>query len=90
MALKFPTLFPHRLNRDRSFDSICPICFATIANEKSESDLAEFDRDHVCDPVVMLDRANFRPPTHAKNTVDLAREICNTVFRKGLKKTKLT
>jgi hypothetical protein len=54
-----------------------------VANEKFESELAAFDRDHICDPAVMLDRAHFRPPTHAKNTMDLALEICNTVFRKG-------
>jgi hypothetical protein len=89
MALKVSPSFPHRQNRDRSFDSICPRCFATIANEKSESDLAAFDRDHVCDPVVMSDRAHFRPPTHAKNTMDLALEICNTVFRKVDVKSKL-
>ena len=83
MAFTLPTLFPHRQNRDRSFDSICPTCFATIANEKSESDLATSDRDHICDPVVMFDRANFRPPTHAKTIMELAREICNTILHRG-------
>jgi hypothetical protein len=61
MAHKTTTLFPHRLNRDRSFDSICPVCFATIANEKSEINLAAFDRNHVCDPAVLAGRAHFRP-----------------------------
>lgn len=83
MAIKVSRALPHRQNRDRSFDSICPICFATVANERSESDLAAFDRDHICDPVVMSDRAHFRLPTQAENTMDLALEICNTVFRKG-------
>jgi hypothetical protein len=33
---------------DGSFDSICVICRATIANSKDEADLAEYERSHVC------------------------------------------
>jgi hypothetical protein len=42
--------FPHRLNKDGTYDSICPFCFVTIACERREENLARFERDHVCDP----------------------------------------
>ena len=42
--------FPHRLNPDGTFDSICPICFVTVARRDSESALVEFERAHACDP----------------------------------------
>jgi hypothetical protein len=41
--------FPHRMNRDGTFDSICPRCFVTVANAIHETDLARFERCHVCD-----------------------------------------
>jgi len=31
--------FPHRLNLDGTFDSICPDCLRTISNEQFEIDL---------------------------------------------------
>jgi hypothetical protein len=40
--------FPHRRNPDGTFDSICPHCFRTVSHQESESDLAEFERSHVC------------------------------------------
>jgi hypothetical protein len=33
---------------DGSFESICVICRATIANSKDEAELAEYERNHVC------------------------------------------
>lgn len=47
--------FAHRHNQDGSFDSICPQCFATVAKTKDEALLAQFEREHICDPY-MLDR----------------------------------
>jgi hypothetical protein len=41
--------FPHRLNQNGTFDSICPKCFVTVANAIHEADLARFERCHVCD-----------------------------------------
>jgi len=35
MVLTIPPFFPHRRNRDGSFDSICLKCLVTIANEES-------------------------------------------------------
>jgi hypothetical protein len=40
---------PHRFNPDGTFDSICPVCFVTIARHVDECALAQFEHDHVCD-----------------------------------------
>jgi hypothetical protein len=40
--------YPHRLNRDGTWDSICKKCFHTIANCKTERELADFEKAHVC------------------------------------------
>jgi hypothetical protein len=42
--------FPHRKNRDGSYDAICTQCFQTVASASDESDLAAFENAHVCDP----------------------------------------
>ncbi len=44
-------LFPHRLNENGSYDSICRICHLTVASAKMQTELAQSERDHVCDPV---------------------------------------
>ena len=49
--------FPHRHNRDGSHDSICILCYATIASVRNEADLAQHERDHICD-MVFLDFAS--------------------------------
>lgn len=41
--------FPHRHNRDGSFDSICPQCFQTVAKSSTEADLEAAERVHDCD-----------------------------------------
>ncbi len=42
--------FPHRVNLNCTYDSICRACLATIASVEKEADLAEFELRHVCDP----------------------------------------
>jgi hypothetical protein len=42
-------VFPHRRNPDGSFDSICRVCFATVARCNTEDELKEMERNHVCD-----------------------------------------
>jgi hypothetical protein len=54
--------FPHRLNRDGSFDSICLKCFATIANTITEMELKARENIHTCDHAVMCARRLFRAP----------------------------
>jgi hypothetical protein len=57
--------FPHRLNRDGSFDSICLKCFATVANTATEIELTAHDKTHACDHAMLCDRRLFRAP-HSK------------------------
>jgi hypothetical protein len=38
MVLTFPPFFPHRRNRDGSFDSICLKCLVTTANERTDQE----------------------------------------------------
>jgi len=40
--------FLHRMNRDGTFDSICPHCVRTIASHYSEALLAGVERQHKC------------------------------------------
>ena len=41
--------FPHRENEDGTFDSICPVCFLTVAYHKVKFQLAEIECKHVCE-----------------------------------------
>ena len=52
MLAQLNSHFPHRHNRDGSHDSICTKCFLTIASVREESELVQFEIDHVCDPVL--------------------------------------
>jgi len=54
-----PALYPRRKNRDGSYDSICPACFATVARTKAEAELAAFDRGHICDSSFLAERGHF-------------------------------
>ena len=48
MAEYTDTIFPHRLNPDGSFDSICPTCFLTVSAKRNETELAMDESNHVC------------------------------------------
>jgi hypothetical protein len=41
--------YPHRHNRDGSFDSICTTCFATVGHATCESDLTNEEAHHSCE-----------------------------------------
>jgi hypothetical protein len=56
------TLYPHRRNRDGSFDSICPTCFMTVATAKTETELADADAKHICESALLAERGMFRAP----------------------------
>jgi hypothetical protein len=57
MVLTLPIVFPHRRNRDGSFDSICLKCLLTISTTRNEADLAKREELHVCNPSVLSQRA---------------------------------
>jgi hypothetical protein len=46
--------FPHRHNKDGTFDSICPRCYKTVANGQSEVNLAIAEMQHTCHPLELL------------------------------------
>lgn len=52
--------YPHRLNRDGSYDSICPKCFITIHSSMREEDLVEPEENHVCEPWRLSERCKQR------------------------------
>jgi hypothetical protein len=43
--------FAHRFNENGSYDSICTGCLLTLSTAKTEADLAQHERSHVCDPI---------------------------------------
>ncbi len=40
-----------------SFDSICLNCFQTLAKARTESELLEYDKRHICKPTTASQRA---------------------------------
>jgi hypothetical protein len=38
--------FPHRRNRDGSYESICTLCFANVASSETEEELGEAEAKH--------------------------------------------
>ena len=40
--------FPHRHNSDKTYDSICPFCYKTVATQRVENDLRVYEEKHVC------------------------------------------
>jgi hypothetical protein len=54
--------YPHRHNFNGTYDSICLICFATVATTKTEPELAVYDRRHICDDLLLAERHLFKPP----------------------------
>ena len=59
------SLYPHRLNRDGSFDSICLICFMTVSTSKIESELDKSDANHICESSFLAERGMNIYPRHA-------------------------
>jgi hypothetical protein len=43
--------FPHRLNPNGSYDSICTECHQTIASSPDEDRLAAQEQHHACNPI---------------------------------------
>ena len=67
------TLFPHRLNEEGSYDSICRACFATVVRGKAKGELAAYEEAHVCDPIHMLSDLARNCRAHISTTSDALR-----------------
>ena len=52
-------IFPHRRNRDGSFESICPGCFMTIAHAQNETELKSVETRHVCECSLLAERGMY-------------------------------
>ena len=53
------TEYPHRLNAEGSYDSICRRCFRTVARAETEAELRAYEAKHICDPHMMTEHAYF-------------------------------
>jgi hypothetical protein len=64
--------FPHRRNKDGTFDSICLKCFATVASHMTEEELKEQDKVHVCVSSILSQRGNRVSLMHDENELHKA------------------
>jgi hypothetical protein len=69
MTFHTATLFPHRRNKDGSFNSISLQCFATIASHMTEEELQELDKHHVCEKSILSERGNHVSLSHNENKI---------------------
>jgi hypothetical protein len=60
MVHQFTPNFPHRLNADGSYDSVCTLCHLTVATAKVEAALSHYERSHKCDPVRIYEVSPYR------------------------------
>jgi hypothetical protein len=52
--------FPHRFNKNGSYESICAECQMTIASARVESELAYYEVDHVCNPIRLFQLGRYQ------------------------------
>jgi hypothetical protein len=65
MVQNFRPNFPHRLNADGSYRSICTLCRVEVATAKAESELSLHEQNHKCNPIRLYQLSEFRPGSHA-------------------------
>ena len=53
--------FPHRRNRDGTYDSICRLCAATVATAAKEADLLDHEMRHKCNESWLPESARPSP-----------------------------
>lgn len=63
MFTGLPVFFPHRRNKDGTFDSVCLSCSTIVGYHKTQAELDELDKKHKCRPSVI-------PRYHAPNLPD--------------------
>ena len=66
MAIVRIVVYPHRRNKDGSYDSICLNCFTTVARAETEGELAEHEKNHNC---------NASSPANTRHFSSLSRVI---------------
>lgn len=50
-VVKVPDQYAHRRNDDETVDSICKLCYLTVARAYRETDLCQLELRHVCQPM---------------------------------------
>jgi hypothetical protein len=55
------TFYPHKRNKDGSYESVCMNCFQTVGTSQSEEELTELDKAHTCSPSPLSQRGTRRP-----------------------------
>lgn len=53
-------IYPHRRNKDGSYDSICLTCFLTVSHANTEAELPKLDLNHVCRITPLSKRSNYK------------------------------
>jgi hypothetical protein len=61
MTYRSAPFFPHRRNPDGTFNSICLSCLETIAAHKTEEELKDLDKQHVCNATSLSERSSSHP-----------------------------
>jgi hypothetical protein len=59
MVHQYMPNFPHRLNPDGSYDSVCTLCLSTVATAKSERELTPHEKNHICDELHVYQVSQF-------------------------------
>jgi hypothetical protein len=54
-------IFAHRLGKDEKYNSVCHICFRTVALARREKDLIRVERKHECSPYDLAFQSKFGP-----------------------------
>ena len=71
--------FHHRLNRNGTYDSICPGCYITVATTSQEGDLVLHEKTHECDPLMASQISQYAQRVFDKMEVFAARTSRPTV-----------
>jgi hypothetical protein len=60
MVHQYRPNFPHRLNADYTYDSICTLCHLTVATAKIETKLSQHEQSHECSPARLYELNEYR------------------------------
>lgn len=64
MDSKSAVYYPHKLNKNGSFNSICIVCFRTVASNMTEDELVQEEKKHVCGTSLLSKRSSIVEMVH--------------------------
>jgi hypothetical protein len=59
--------YPHKRNEDGSFNSICLVCFRTVASNMTEDELVQEEKKHVCETSLLSTRGSKVEMVHRRH-----------------------